>query len=84
MQYILIKKMTVNGEVKNYNATKDTLEEARKSFHAQLAAAYGTEGLTHLMCMVINDSCGVEMQECYYRTATSSETVETTEETTTE
>lgn len=80
MEYSIYKKQTVYGETTKYNATKETLEEARKAFHSQLAASYGTEGLEHLMCMVINDSCGVEMKECYYAPVTAETTAEETTE----
>lgn len=77
MEYVVLKKQTVNGETTKYNSTQETLEAARKVFHNQLAASYATEGLEHVMAIVVNDVCGVECQEFYY-----APTEETTEETT--
>lgn len=75
MTYSVFEKQTVNGETTKYNATYTDLIEAKKTYHNKIASAYATDGLEHVLCMVINDVGGIEAKEYYY-----APTEETTEE----
>lgn len=66
MEYIIIKKQTVNGETTKTTTIKPTLTEARQNYHSALNSAYSTEGLEHVMCALLNDIGGVELKEYYY------------------
>lgn len=76
MQYTVFKKQTVNGEMTKTATVKDTLLEAKQNYHSALNLAYGTEGLEHVLCMIINDIGGVELKEYYQKPEPESKATE--------
>jgi len=45
----------------------DTLDEARKKFHEIMREDINSELLNRALCVIINEHCGTEQKETWYR-----------------